>query len=198
MPERVHRPRGQRRRVTLLRAALDVIAERGVGGTTHRAVAQAADVPVATTTYYFSSLDDLLESALSLYVEDEVARIGTVAERLVAVEGDTDEIIRAVAGELASTPPSPQFDLYVEAARRPALRAEVQRSLDAYRGLAEGLLRHVGARDPEAAAPLVVALLDGFAVQHVAIGDDQREERIVEGLSAVLAPFLAAAPTPAG
>ena len=197
MPERIHRPRGQRRRETLLRAALGVISERGIGGTTHRAVAQAADVPVATTTYYFSSLDDLLQSALALYVDDEIARIGEVTEQLVAVEGGTQDIIRAVAAQLASTSPSPQFDLYVEAQRRPALRPVVQRSLDAYRGLAEGLLRHVGARDPEAAAPLVVALLDGFAVQYVAIGDDQREERVVEGLSALLTPFLAPDATPA-
>ena len=190
MAERVHRARGRRRREQLLRAALDVIGERGVGGTTHRAVAEAAGVPVATTTYYFSSLDELLEEALRLFVADEVARLDALAAEVDAANGTASDVIRAVAALLADACSVAQFDLYVEASRRPALREVVIESLDAYRSLAEGLLRRLGARDPERAAPVVVALLDGLGVQHVAVGDPDREQRIVTSLEALLSAFL--------
>ncbi len=194
MPDRVHRARGRRRREVLLRAALEVIAERGVGGTTHRAVAQVAEVPVATTTYYFSSLDELLEAALELYVEDEVARVQEVSTAVLEHEGTPQEIIAAVAEHLANTRSTPQFELYVEAARRPALRPAVVRSIAAYRSLAEDVLRRVGARDPELAAPFVVALTDGLAVQDAAVGEPRDPERIRAALSALLASFLEGQP----
>src|SRR4051794_26841198 len=101
MPQRVHRPRGRERRERLLRAALEVIEQRGVHATTHRAVAAAADVPVATTTYYFSSIEELLDAALELYVEDEVERLRRVGERVTETRGPMGDIIRAMAAELA-------------------------------------------------------------------------------------------------
>ena len=194
MADRVHRARGRRRREELLRAALRVIDERGVGGATHRAIAQEAGVPVATTTYYFASIDELLEAALELFVEDEIGRLEAVASRVGTHEGTTGELVSAVADEIAVACTPAQFELYVEARRRPALAAVVSRSLAAYRALAEGLLRQVGCPEPERAAPLVVALLDGLGVQHVAVGDERRRERIEDGLVALLAGFGARAP----
>ena len=52
------------RRQRLALAALTVVAERGVEGLTHRAVARHANVPLGSTTYHYSTLDDLLEAAL--------------------------------------------------------------------------------------------------------------------------------------
>ncbi len=45
-----HRARGLARREALLRAAVEIVAERGVGGATHRAIAERAQVPPSTTT----------------------------------------------------------------------------------------------------------------------------------------------------
>ena len=184
--------RGRKRREHVLRAALVVIAERGVHATTHRAVADAADVPLATTTYYFASIDELLEQALLLFVEDELARIEAAGEALQRLAGSADEIIQAVATELSRDRVASiaQFELYVESSRRPALRAVVERSLEAYRALAEGLLVAAGCRDVDVAAPLMVALLDGLGVQDVAVGDPRREERIAEGLRRIAVAFL--------
>lgn len=194
MTERGRYERGIRRRDQLLRATLTVISERGVGGTSHRAVAEAAGVPVAATTYYFKSLDEMLEEALRLFVREEVESIAGLTAALDEVEGPVSDIIRAVAAGLRDASTAAQFDLYVEASRRPPLREVVVESLDAYRALAERLLRRVGARDAEVAAPLVVALLDGLAVQHIAVGDSEREAHIIAGLEALLTPFLPAAP----
>jgi TetR/AcrR family transcriptional regulator, regulator of biofilm formation and stress response len=192
MPDVRHRERGRQRREALLRAALDVIGARGVRGTTHRAVAEAAGMPVATTTYYFSSLDDLLESALRLFVDDEIARLRRLGEALGGAEGTVGEVVEAVARELVrvkahATPHAvAQFELYVEASRRPALRDAVAGCLAAYRELAEGLLRAAGCPDAEVLAPVVVALTDGLGIHDVAVGEPGREARTVDGLRRLL------------
>ena len=56
-------PKGERTRNQILDGAIGVVAARGVGGVTHRAVAREAGVSLSTTTYYFTSLDDLLTQA---------------------------------------------------------------------------------------------------------------------------------------
>jgi len=53
-------------------AALEVIAERGVARTTHRAIAERAGVPLGSVTYHYDSLDDILWAAFS-QVADRVA-----------------------------------------------------------------------------------------------------------------------------
>src|SRR3954454_22150107 len=52
------------RRDRIARAAITVVAERGIAGLGHRAVAAEADVPLGSTTYHFATLDDLLVAAL--------------------------------------------------------------------------------------------------------------------------------------
>lgn len=74
-------PRGAARRAELLRAAVRVVAEGGSGALTHRAVAAAAQVSLASVTYHFESIEDLrtstFKSALAV-LDDELAK--TVAE----------------------------------------------------------------------------------------------------------------------
>ena len=63
-------PNDPDRRSRILEAALDVIAEVGVHKTTHRRIAARAEVPLGSLTYYFASLEDILEQAFeSLSVE---------------------------------------------------------------------------------------------------------------------------------
>ena len=53
-------PKGERRRYALVSAAADLLCEGGFDAVRHRAVARRAGLPLASTTYYFSSLDDLI------------------------------------------------------------------------------------------------------------------------------------------
>jgi len=48
------------RKSRIVDAAIEVIAEHGVAGTTSRRIAAAADVPLGSLTYHFNGLDDLL------------------------------------------------------------------------------------------------------------------------------------------
>jgi TetR/AcrR family transcriptional regulator, regulator of biofilm formation and stress response len=170
--QRTRQARGERRRDAILEAALRVIAERGVSAVTHRAVATQADVPLASTTYYFESLDELLEGALLKFVNAEAERLAAVAERL----GDTDleprETARLFRAELEEGSVA-QFELYLEASRRPRLREVARRCLDLYASVAESALRASGAERPEKYARAFVALFDGYGLHRIASGDDQ-------------------------
>ncbi|MBQ6644932.1 MAG: TetR family transcriptional regulator [Saccharopolyspora sp.] len=57
-------PKGERRRQALVAAASELLSEGGFEAVRHRAVADRAGLPLASTTYYFSSLDDLVAAAV--------------------------------------------------------------------------------------------------------------------------------------
>lgn len=116
------------RRERLVEAALGVIAERGVAGTTHREIARAADVPLGSMTYHFASLDEVLAEAFTRHA-DAVARV--FEERLSAArdpEEAAEAVVTLVSDDLLGSPRGLVLtvELYVAAARDPALRAVTQ------------------------------------------------------------------------
>ena len=56
-------PKGERRRQALVVAAAELLLEGGFDAVRHRSVAQRASLPLASTTYYFANLADLLAAA---------------------------------------------------------------------------------------------------------------------------------------
>ncbi|MFC0409400.1 TetR/AcrR family transcriptional regulator [Roseomonas elaeocarpi] len=112
------------RRARIVAATLDVIAEFGVAGTTHRRVAAAADVPLGSMTYHFSGMDALLTEAFTLLADTVSARF---TERLAAATGPEEAceaVVDIVMGEGWATPRNMllTYELYAFAARRPALQ----------------------------------------------------------------------------
>ncbi len=114
----------------IIDAAHDVIAERGVAGTTHREIARAADVPLGSMTYHFTLLDEVLTEAFTRHA-DTAARV--FDERLRAAR-DRDEAIKAVVTLISDDLINPGSDrdlilaveLYGAADRNPALRVVTQ------------------------------------------------------------------------
>lgn len=122
------KPRGatdpeRRRRIT--EAAIEVVSERGVAGLTHRAVAQAAGVPLGSTTYHFATLDDILEAAI------QKALVDNREERMRWGSTLSDDVDLAEAlAELTEQSTGPgrakllvEYELYFAALRHPSLRA---------------------------------------------------------------------------
>jgi DNA-binding transcriptional regulator YbjK len=184
--------RGEARRRAILTAALAVISRDGVGATTHRAVAAEASVPLGTVTYHFGSIDALLENALRWFVEEETARLNAVAATLEGRRVAADDIIDAIVGELATEGHSsalPQFELYLEAARRPALQAAARECLAAYGAVAEAALRAGGSPRASEGAMLFVALIDGLALHQMASGREDGIELVRRALRELFIPF---------
>lgn len=179
--EPTRQARGERRRAAILEAALRVIAREGVSAVTHRAVAAEADVPLSSTTYYFESLDELLEDALLRFVSAETERLAAAAARLDGLELEPLESAQLFRAELEDSSVA-QFELYLEASRRPRLREVARRCLDLYAATAESALRAAGAEHPEAYARGFVALFDGYGLHRIAGGDDQGFEEALMAL----------------
>ncbi|MCL1064059.1 TetR family transcriptional regulator [Shewanella benthica] len=60
---------GEARRLIILEATLRLIVREGIRGVRHRAVAKEADVPLASTTYYFKDIKDLISDSLTYFAE---------------------------------------------------------------------------------------------------------------------------------
>ena len=169
---RRHRPSAQARRDALLRAAVEVAAERGASGVTHRAVTERAGLPLTTASYFFSSIDDLVAEALRTFVADEAARLEAVAGALGGAGHAPDDMAAAMAETSMPTGPLPwalaQFEAYLQAARDPALAGPVADALATYERVAEVALRATGAPGAGEAAAAFNALADGFSLHHLA------------------------------
>ncbi|MCK2215498.1 TetR family transcriptional regulator [Actinomadura sp. ATCC 31491] len=135
--------RSRRRRATLLTAAVDLLADGGFAAVTHRAVAQRAHLPLAATTYYFASRDQLLAEAFAQLVETELA---TTAAWI------TEHGLTGLPGHLAAADRHRQlglWELYVHAGRDPVLQQIARRWTDGcVRLIAQAL--HLPDTDPRA------------------------------------------------
>jgi TetR/AcrR family transcriptional regulator, regulator of biofilm formation and stress response len=161
------------RRDRLIDAALAVIAERGVAGTTHREIARAADVPLGSMTYHFASLDEVLAEAFGRHADSAAQvfdeRLGSAPDRAAAVEA----VIALVADDLLGSPHDLilAVELYVAAARNPALRAVTQEWMQRSR---QALERHF---DPTTARELD-ALIEGLVLHSALSTDPMTREQI--------------------
>ena len=66
-------PKGERRRDALTAAAAELLGSGGFDAVRHRAVAEKAGLPLASTTYYFASLDELVTVAVERHGRDGLA-----------------------------------------------------------------------------------------------------------------------------
>ena len=186
-----HRHATLARRDAVLDAAISLIGESGLGAVTHRAVAARAELPLATTSYFFASIDDLLVEAMRRVADNAIADLEATAAQVAAEPREPREAMDEFVAVLLAEPEAAtvaQFETYLEAARRPELRPEVERVLDAFEELVRATLESLGAPAPRNAARAFVALADGFALHRLAARrDEDHAEALRDGLVALFA-----------
>ena len=189
----------QPRREALVEAALRILLRDGPRGLSHRAVAAEADLPLAATTYYFSSKDELLEEALQRIAGDEAARLAAAADELGGMDLETAAGAVGAKALIAEYDAMiVKFEVYLEAARRPPLRAACEAWVASFRALAEAVLRAGGVDDPRRRARIVVAAIDGLMVEHLATADGPPDEAALQADLDCLFGALVARDRPAG
>ncbi|MFJ6831054.1 TetR/AcrR family transcriptional regulator [Streptomyces sp. NPDC091209] len=169
------------RRQRIIDAAIRVVGANGIAGLSHRSVAAEADVPLGSTTYHFKTLDELMVAALRQANEGFA--------KVLAARGTLDDTRADLAAELAGligewlagdrTGVELEYELYLAALRRPALRPVAAEWIDS---LVEPLTRRT---DPVTARALV-ALLDGICLQVLLTGTSYDEGYAREVLTRVL------------
>lgn len=169
------------RRAEILRAAAQVIVERGFRQTRVADVARAAGVSPGLVIYYFGTLDALLTGALR-YSEDRF--YAAVSRHLGSFTGPRqrlDELVR-ISCSLYALDGLPAswvlwLDLWAQAVRHPGVGRDREELDERWRSTIAELVRQGQAGgdfpadvDPRRFALTLTALLDGLSVQ-VALGD---------------------------
>jgi AcrR family transcriptional regulator len=165
------------RREQMLRAALEVIVERGFPETRIADVAERAGTSPALVIYYFKTKDQLLTEAFQ-FSEDSwyefgirrLATIDTAAARL-------EELVAMSCLPEADEPDAPNsswllwLDLWAQAARHPEVAVVRQKFDERWRDTISSLVSQgqaageFGPVAPADFAAMMSALMDGFAIQ---------------------------------
>jgi DNA-binding transcriptional regulator YbjK len=129
-------PKGERRRYALVSAAADLLCEGGFDAVRHRAVARRAGLPLASTTYYFSSLEDLIAKAVEHVGEREAEqlrqRLAVLSRRRRGAESTAEVLVDLLVGDAVGQRVTEQlisrYERYIACARQPLLR-DIQRRI---------------------------------------------------------------------
>lgn len=167
---------GAERRAKIIAATAALVTREGIGAVTHRAVAREAGVPLAATTYYFASKDELVGEALRVLVAEEVEQLRARAAELGAAIDSPATLARALSEAVVPGNEGERrvmlakFEIYLEAARRPGLRPAVDEWRRTFTGMARSALEAAGDPQPDATAPLLVAAIDGVLTHSLSEG----------------------------
>ncbi|MFG2298199.1 TetR/AcrR family transcriptional regulator [Streptomyces sp. NPDC048603] len=169
------------RRDRIIDAAIRVVGARGIAGLSHRSVAAEADVPLGSTTYHFRTLDELLVAALRRANEGFAAAVAA-SPVLSDPAADLPSALARFLGELLAADRGRaelEYELYLAALRRPALRPVAAEWCEAMAGA-------LAARTDPATARALVAVLDGITLQVLLTDMPYDEEYAREVLARVL------------
>jgi AcrR family transcriptional regulator len=159
-------------REALLRAVVNVVAQKGLRGMTYRAVAEAAGVNNSLVAHHFGSRDALIAAALKWASEQSIA-----ASRLREAAEQEGSFTEALMGLLLEDPglQAFQYEMILEARRRPELAGPVAELYENYvDALAEGLQAFGVKGDVRVVARSLFAALDGLVLQYLAgVGRDE-------------------------
>ena len=174
-------------RQALLDAAIRVVSAQGLRGLTYRSVAAEAGVSHGSVRYHFGDWATLVEEALASCVERSVADA-----ELSSDEPGFGQFASGLVSLVSANPDAQafQYELTLEARRRPELRPVMERVNDIYRDAVQRELARNGLGD-RALAELVFVTIDGLVFHQTAFGDDERTERAVAALRALLSAYAA-------
>jgi DNA-binding transcriptional regulator YbjK len=165
-------PKGERRRQALVVAAAQLLSESGFDAIRHRAVADRAGLPLASTTYYFSSLDDLISAAVEYESREELAdgraRLDELADAPRSIDAVIELVLDLMLGPRSrdggAEPVLLRYERLVGLPRRPYL-APLMRELTAeFHDLMAEIFARSGMEVRRERMLELIALVDGAVV----------------------------------
>ncbi|MFG2196544.1 TetR/AcrR family transcriptional regulator [Streptomyces sp. NPDC048639] len=145
--------------------AIDLLAERGLRGLTHRAVDEAAGLPPGSTSNHARTRAALLEATVKrLAARDEQAfRPEAVQMATAGLEAVTDALAPIVHRYVTDYRHLlvARYELALEATRRPEVREIYDAAGHAFRELLVALMTRMGSSEPERHALSLIAWTEG-------------------------------------
>ncbi len=161
--------RGEQRRRLILDTTLRLIADGGVDSVTHRRVAEAAGIPLGSTTYYFESRDHLLREAFDHYLEQATAMQSAIqAEPVNSVAALVDYLVELTRREFEDEAILlAEYELTLFAARDPHVAGSLHRWDDMLvKGIAKAL-KSLGASSARDSAQTILNLMRGYELDRL-------------------------------
>jgi DNA-binding transcriptional regulator YbjK len=168
-----------------LQTTLHLIAEDGIDAVTHRAVADAAGVPLGSTTYWFASRQEMLRQALEYFARLEIEslheRLDPIIGRRLSRKRLADEFTALLLPQLGPQRwrTVAQYALMQEASRRPELEPVCREWSEAWEAALAELFGSLDARDPRLEARMFLAMLDGLLLGQLAAPQDDVENSLL-------------------
>lgn len=163
-------PRGEQKRRLILDTTLRLIATGGVDAVTHRRVAEAAGIPLGSTTYYFDSREQLLREAFVHYVtsaREMQARLSMELKK-VSVTKIVNLLVDMTEWEFEDEDMMlTEYELTLYAARDEVVAKELHAWDDTMiRQLADAL-SELGAQHPDEDAKTLLHVLRGYELDRL-------------------------------
>jgi len=150
----------------LLRAAVSVVAAKGLRGLTYRSVAEAAGVNNTLVAHHFGSRDALIAAALDWAAEQSISA-SRLREAATLGHSFTDSLLELLLAEPELQ--VFQYEMILEARRRPELSEAVTALYENYiSALADGLTASGVTGNVGVVARTLFAALDGLVLQYLA------------------------------
>jgi DNA-binding transcriptional regulator YbjK len=140
------------RRSRIIDVTVEVIADHGVAGTTHRRIAAAADVPLGSLTYHFDGLEDLLAQAFRRHAERMSRSYEAAFDGVETRDQLIDAVTDLIHGDADADPRdwAVAYELYLAALRDPALRTVTESWMRTSRAVLERFVDPTTARGVDA------------------------------------------------
>lgn len=206
------RAKSEHRRRQILEAALRIAAREGIRGVKHRSVAKEAGVPLASTTYYFKDIEELISDAFMLFAEKSQENLDgfyrTLHAYLNQFDGDqlrqSAELRKRFADGMIVMGTRYLMDqikhrkdeilaeqvFLLEAIRDPELKALARKYRHAWIAGLEEVLQRMGVASPEADAALLVSAVMGLGYDGILYEESFTPERLREVISRLVYVIL--------
>ncbi len=168
----------EERRTVLADAAIEVLADAGMRGLTHRAVDRAAALPDGTTSAYFRTRAALLTALVRRLVARDQAELQAAGERMPMPRTPaelTDALAALTRARLTGEGRRRSLARYacaLESVRDPELREILVPRDNAGREHVRAFLAARGAPDPDARTLILLACVDGLVLDHLLAGTE--------------------------
>ncbi len=146
-------------------------------GLTHRKVEARAGVAQGQAKYHFGSLDGLIEAVLGRMVQLQIGDV-PAADPYLSPPASREHLTRQMQGVMLRAFARPdlvraRYELYLHATDRPELQAIIRRARNQFVDLAASTMP---CENPEAAARMVVALVDGLLLDQISAPEQLVED----------------------
>jgi TetR/AcrR family transcriptional regulator, regulator of biofilm formation and stress response len=164
--------RGAQRRIEIIDAAIEVMAQVGLVGLSMRVVANQAHMPLGALSYYFDDKSDLVAQAFQQLSDREIERVVRTAEQLQPTMS-AEQLADLVADMIIDGFTSPQgaivtrYELVTEASRDERLRPMFEAWYVAMVPALSRLFRDLGSHQPELDSRTIMAVMAGLEIDNI-------------------------------